>query len=130
MLLRLTCVLGLFGLPAFAQDVDCENQITQLDMNMCSYQEWEAADAVLNETYADTLATVQARDGEYAPEGPSEEDRLRRAQRAWVAFRDANCDVAGYQMRGGSAEPLLINICLRQMTEDRIAELQAQTETF
>jgi uncharacterized protein YecT (DUF1311 family) len=129
-MLRTAILLVVAPCAAFAQDVDCVNQTTQLDMNQCAYQEWQAADADLNAVYAETLAIVQERDRSYTPEGDSEEDRLRRAQRAWVAFRDANCDVAGYQMRGGSAEPLLVNGCLRQMTEDRIAELQALTETF
>ena len=115
---------------ATAQEADCINQPTQMDMNICAYQDWQAADATLNTVYADALATVQASDAEYNRDGDSEEVRLRRAQRAWVAFRDANCDAAGFQMRGGSAEPLLVNGCLRVMTQDRIAELQSIATGF
>jgi uncharacterized protein YecT (DUF1311 family) len=118
------------ALPASAQQVDCSNAITQLDLNNCAAQDWEEADARLNEVYAETLAVLQEADASYPISGDSEEDRLRAAQRAWIAYRDANCDSAGYPMRGGSAEPLLTYGCLRRMTEDRIAELKALTETF
>jgi uncharacterized protein YecT (DUF1311 family) len=130
MRLHLVAVLCLAPLAASAQDVDCSNQITQLDMNMCAYKAFEAADAELNRVYAETIAYMQAADRDYPPPGDSEEARLRKAQRAWVAFRDANCDSAGFQMRGGSAEPLIVNGCLHAMTEERIAELRSLTETY
>ena len=88
-MLRYAIALTVAPCAAFAQDVDCDHQLTQLDMNTCSYQEWVTADAELNSVYAAAITIVQMRDREYAPEGASEEDRLRIAQRAWVAFRDA-----------------------------------------
>jgi uncharacterized protein YecT (DUF1311 family) len=127
MRLCLIALLCLAPLTAFAQDIDCNNQVTQLEMNQCSF---EAADAELNRVYADAIAFLQAADREYAPQGASEEERLRRAQRAWVAYRDAHCDAAGFQMRGGSAEPLLVNGCLRFMTEQRIADLESVMQTY
>jgi uncharacterized protein YecT (DUF1311 family) len=128
--LRLATAICIFPFVAAAQEVDCNNQVTQLDMNMCSYEEWQAADARLNRIYSEAIAFLQAADRDYPPEGATEEDRLRNAQRTWVAFRDANCDAAGFQMRGGSAEPLLINGCMRSMTEDRIAELESVMQTY
>lgn len=123
-MLRLAFALCLTPFAAAAQAVDCVNQPTQRDMTLCAYQDWQAADARLNDVYARAVATVQAWDSDYAAEGDSEETRLRRAQRAWISYRDANCDAAGYQMRGGSAEPMLVNSCLQQMTDQRIAELE------
>jgi uncharacterized protein YecT (DUF1311 family) len=127
---RLAFALCLFPLAATAQAIDCSTETTQLEMNICTLQEYKAADADLNAVYADVIATLQTADAEYPTEGASEESRLRAAQRAWVAFRDLNCDVAGYQMRGGSAEPLLINSCLRAMTEARITDLLGLVETY
>ncbi|MGL5010107.1 MAG: lysozyme inhibitor LprI family protein [Paracoccaceae bacterium] len=129
-MIRPMTVFFALSLPAVAQEVNCFDPITQMEMNICSYQEWEAADADLNRVYAAAMAIVQARDAEYPIQGLSEEDRLRAAQRAWVTFRDANCDAAGYQFRGGSAEPLLINGCLRSMTEARIEELEGLVSGF
>lgn len=121
--------LLLLPIPAVAQDQTCFDG-TQQNMNACTYAEWEAADADLNRVYAEVLATLQDSDANFPPDGNSEEDRLRTAQRAWVAFRDANCDLAGYPMRGGSAEPLLTYGCMRQMTEERSTELQALVQGY
>jgi uncharacterized protein YecT (DUF1311 family) len=129
-MLRYALAICLLPFAATAQEVDCSDAITQSDMNDCSYRAWQAADAHLNRVYAEAIAVVQARDQDYPLDGPSEEDRLRAAQRAWVAFRDANCDTAGFQMRGGSAEPLLVNGCFHFMTEQRIDELQSVLETY
>ena len=37
------------GLAAFAQDVDCGDMITQIEMTACSEQAWQVADADLND---------------------------------------------------------------------------------
>lgn len=127
---RLAIALCLLPFATIAQDIDCTNESNQLEMNVCTLQEYQAADAELNAAYARALAAVQARDAVYTPEGASEEVRLRTAQRAWVAFRDANCDMEGYQMRGGSAEPLVINSCLRAMTKARTLSLMDLAEPY
>lgn len=124
------CLLGLSALSAVAQEVDCANAITQMDLNICQQRDWEAADTRLNDVYADVIAVLRESDAAYPLDGPSEEDRLRNAQRAWIAFRDADCDAAGFPMRGGSAEPLLIYGCMSRMTEDRITELTLRIQQF
>ncbi len=127
---RPIAALFLLSLPASAQEVNCANAVTQLEMNTCQQEVWAESDERLNGVYAETLAILQQSDADYPIDGPSEEDRLRDAQRAWVAFRDANCDSAGYPMRGGSAEPLLVFGCMHQMTEARIEELTLLTQGF
>jgi uncharacterized protein YecT (DUF1311 family) len=122
-LLVLTCL----ALPAVAQDVDCRNTSVQMELNLCAEQDWQAADARLNRVYKATMAAMKAMDQSLPPDLQGAAATLRDAQRAWIAFRDKNCNLAGYPMRGGSAEPLLIYGCLRQMTEDRTAELQELT---
>jgi uncharacterized protein YecT (DUF1311 family) len=92
------------SLPAAADQTYCPTAVTQTEMNSCAAQGWEQADARLNDVYAQTLAILQASDAENPVDGDSEEDLLRAAQRAWIAYRDANCASAGYPMRGGSAE--------------------------
>ena len=129
-MIRPLAALFLLSLPAAAQEVNCADAVTQQDMNACQYETWQEADARLNGVYAEAVAIVRQTDAEYPLDGLSEEDRLRAAQRAWVTFRDANCDSAGYQMRGGSAEPLLIFGCMHQMTEARIDELTHLTQAF
>ena len=122
-LLALTCL----STPALAQDIDCANTSVQVEMNFCAEQDWQAADAELNRVYKAVMAEMKAKDQSLPPELQGAAQTLRDAQRAWISFRDTNCRLAGYPMRGGSAEPLLIYGCLRQMTQDRSAELQALT---
>jgi len=114
--------------PVLAQDVDCANTSVQMEMNFCAEQDWQAADAELNQVYKSVMADMKSMDQTLPPELQGAAETLRDAQRAWITFRDTNCRLAGYPMRGGSSEPLLIYGCLRQMTLDRSAELQALTE--
>ena len=128
--MRLMIAVCLMPIVVQAQEVDCANALAQQDMNLCAAQDWEAADAALNEVYGGVVATMQQADADYAPDGATEEARLRRAQKAWIAYRDAACDSAGFAMRGGSAEPLLVYGCLRALTEQRTADLQALVEGY
>ena len=128
--MRLTLAFCLLPFAAVAQDVDCDNATAQQEMNSCAEQEWQAADVDLNTTFAAVLAVMQESDQTYPAEGKTEEARLREAQRAWVAYRDAACDSAGYPMRGGSAEPLLTNDCMWRLTTQRTDDLKSLIETY
>ena len=55
---------------------------------------------------------------------------LKEAQRAWISFRDKACEVEGYAMKGGSAEPLLVYGCMRQLTEDRTGQLTGFVDSY
>lgn len=128
--MRLAMALILLPLGAAAQEVDCTNATAQQEMNFCAEQDWQVADAALNAAYADALALMRQSDAAYLPEGDSEEERLRAAQRAWVAFRDAACDSAGQAMRGGSAEPMLTYACMRTLTDERTEGLRALLDYY
>jgi len=122
-------ILILLSAPALAQSLaetsDCATAITQQDLNICAEADWQEADAVLNDTYGNVMAAMKAMDADLPPALQGGETALRTAQRAWITYRDANCTAAGFPMRGGSAEPLLVYGCLRQMTLDRTEELLA-----
>jgi uncharacterized protein YecT (DUF1311 family) len=128
--MRLIAAFCLLPFAATAQDVDCTNAVTQQEMNLCAELDWQVADAELNDAYAAVIAMMQNIDAETTPIGVTEEARLREAQRAWVAFRDATCDVAGYAMRGGSAEPLLIYGCMMTLSAERADELRGLVEDY
>ncbi|OYX26871.1 MAG: hypothetical protein B7Z10_01925 [Rhodobacterales bacterium 32-66-7] len=115
--------LWLAAMPLAAQEIDCANAFAQQEMNICAEQDWQAADEALNQAYQEVMAEMKVMDEQLPPELQGAEAALRTAQRAWIAYRDANCEVSGFPMRGGSAEPLLVYGCLRQMTENRTEEL-------
>ena len=50
-------------------------------------------------------------------------DKLKKSQRAWVAFRDANAEFGADEMRGGTGEGLLYMGTVTQMTRQREKEL-------
>lgn len=102
-------------------------------MNYCAGQDFERADVELNAAYRTAIASAQEADREYAritqgnegrDSGPGEEASLREAQRAWVTFRDAQCQGESYEARGGSMQPMLYDGCRATLTRARTAELR------
>tara|TARA_B110001454_G_C12723278_1_gene436239 strand:+ start:36276 stop:36512 length:237 start_codon:yes stop_codon:yes gene_type:complete len=51
---------------------------------------------------------------------------LRKAQRAWVILRDAECEFDNYDSRGGSIHGIEIAACLSEITGRRVTELKAK----
>jgi uncharacterized protein YecT (DUF1311 family) len=44
---------------------------------------------------------------------------LLKAQRAWLAYRDAACEVQASPYEGGSIQPLIWFSCLSELTAER-----------
>lgn len=122
----LTALLFLFTLPVFAQDenVDCENQLAQQDMNYCAAKEFDVADAELNAVWKEAKASAREMDAEFAEEMKGAEAALLAAQRGWIAYRDGQCELAGWEAHGGSMEPMLVSGCLAEVTRARTKELR------
>lgn len=117
--------------PAAAQtEPDCKAPETQADMTICAGKDHEKADKQLNVEYQKLRKLLTERDKTADADGKGATDALVTAQRAWVAFRDANCALAGFQARGGSMEPMLIASCLTDMSSKRADELRQLSEGF
>lgn len=123
-------LLSVLPVTSLAQETDCAAAQTQAEMNACAYQDWEAADAVLNALWPQARAVTKAQDADLPEELKGADQALLDAQRAWIAFRDAQCASEGFAMRGGSAEPLLIYGCMASLTEDRVEDLRAVIEGY
>jgi uncharacterized protein YecT (DUF1311 family) len=127
----LLLALALQGsLDARAREYHCRDPQAQLDMNMCAGIDFERADAALNAAWREAIAAARAADREIdrqSDQRPTEEAKLREAQRAWLLFRDAECTVEGYEeARGGSMEPMVYSGCRARLTRERIAQLRPQ----
>ena len=129
-MIRPVLLLACLSLPATAQEIDCENAVTQQDMNQCAYADWEAADADLNAAYKRALDLLTEWDAVLPEDEQGGAEALREAQRAWIPFRDRACEAEGYAMKGGSAEPLLVYGCMRLLTEERTAHLTGLVEGY
>jgi len=88
---------------------------TQGEMNREAAAEFQKADRELNKLYPQVVAKLDA-------EG---QEKLKAAQRAWVAFRDAQAALEADSARGGTMAPLLHSASLTATTQDRIKQLRA-----
>ena len=115
-----------------AEEYHCATPETQsqLEMNMCAELDFERADAALNAAWREAIAAARAADREIDRQSdrrPTEEAKMREAQRAWLLFRDAQCTVEGYaESRGGSMEPMVYSGCRARLTRERTAQLRPQ----
>ncbi|WP_045023525.1 lysozyme inhibitor LprI family protein [Rhizobium nepotum] len=117
--------------PALADDApDCTSPQTQTDMTECAGEDYEKADRQLNAEYQKVRKQLAERDRSAEESDKGATDALITAQRAWVAFRDANCDAFGFQARGGTMEPMLVSACLADMSSKRADELRQFSEGF
>jgi uncharacterized protein YecT (DUF1311 family) len=121
----LTIMLALAAAIQSAQG-NCRNPQTQLDMNFCAGDRFGQADAQLNRAYRDVVREAQEADrgdADLDTSHPNNEEALRASQRAWVAFRDAQCQYESFEARGGSMQPMLYENCRARMTRERIQQL-------
>ena len=80
----------------------------------CAYREYDYQDKRLNTVYQQVKRKL-----------PKEEvPNLIKVQRAWIAFRDAECYFEAYEMRGGSAEKQLAIGCKIALTRQRVQTLR------
>ncbi|WP_422373893.1 lysozyme inhibitor LprI family protein [Roseibium sp.] len=114
---------------AQAQDgPDCNNAMTQLEMNQCANMDFQAADAELNAVYKKAMAKMRDTDSYLPDDLKGAADTLREAQRAWIPYRDKACEAYGFLAKGGSMEPMLYSNCLTDLTNQRVKELQELVE--
>jgi uncharacterized protein YecT (DUF1311 family) len=103
----------------FAQ---CNRAGNQLELNACAVDELAAADQKLNEIYKALLNKEK--------KNPAFIQKLRAAQRAWVAFRDAEldamfaCNDSDQRQCWGSMLPMRYAYYKAKITSERAARLQ------
>ena len=100
-------------LSANALAEECANATTHLEMNTCTAQQYQAADKKLNQTYQAAIKRAEA----------PQRELLKKAQQAWIALRDADCNFIGSGTEGGSVQPMIISQCLNEKTVEREAFL-------
>lgn len=108
--------------PQQAQDDGLSRQFTTcmdrsggvtLNMIECISAEAQRQDDQLNRAYQALRADLP----------PERKKQLLEAQRAWIKFRDTNCDFY-YDPDGGTLARVMANDCVMQMTANRARELE------
>ena len=88
---------------------------SQQAMNRCAGDANQRADAALNAQWAKVVAI-------YGDDAESKK-LLLDGQRAWLKYRDAQCQLAALDSRGGSIWPLINSGCFASLTRQRTKEL-------
>ena len=115
---------------AQAQEKDCKYPQTQADMTSCEQDRYDTADKALNEQWKKTRSQMADVDKNLQEKDRGGEKALLTAQRAWISYRDAECEAEGFQARGGSMEPMLVAGCLANLTEQRTKELKSLSDAL
>ena len=89
-------------------------------MTYCADWQFKKEDAGLNDVYG--------RLKENYAEIPIAKTALTTAQRAWLAFRDAECKLEASAVEGGTAQPMIYSQCLSRLTQLRTEQLQKRLD--
>lgn len=117
----------LCSVNAFADDgadVDCSNAITTMEVDICASRELEIVETDLNKAYQSLMR------GLTKPEPGEEENyalarkRLLEAQRAWVTFREADCQAQYALHASGTIRNAIYIGCMSERATQRIKELR------
>ena len=117
----LALCLVTIGLPVSALSQECNpSDESQMGMNICADADYKAADAKLNAAYQEIMKRLS--------DDAEGRKLLQTAQRAWIAFRDAECAFSANDSKGGSIYPMLVSECLTELTNARTAQLKANLD--
>jgi len=94
---------------------------TTLGISECLQGETAAWDKLLNTSY-------KALRADFRQQGDGLPEALLKAQRAWIAFRDAQCALDYQRWGGGSMRTIAAADCLMTMTAARAIELRDMGE--
>jgi uncharacterized protein YecT (DUF1311 family) len=115
-LLALAALLPAPLLSASALAQDCAKAADQMTLNQCADQSFRRADAELNRLYRQIEGRLKG--------APDSAKALVSAQRAWIAFRDAECAFSASDVTGGSIYPMIYSGCVEGLTRKRIDDLK------
>ena len=116
-LLTLLCTATLF-----ANEVQCKEDGTQIEMNQCAYEDFEKADKELNRVYKE-IRKKNKKDKFFLK-------KLKASQKLWLKFLDAeldaiySCEEGEKRICFGSMFPLLYNDSKTELTNDRTEQLK------
>ena len=107
------------GDPSAFPKLDCKSQdLNQAELDQCAGRDFNGADDRLNAVY-NMLVTKY---------DPQSEMLLKTAERAWIAYRDAECSFETNGTAGGSINSMEYTLCRTDKTKAHIKELSAQLD--
>ncbi|WP_080971077.1 lysozyme inhibitor LprI family protein [Burkholderia cepacia] len=117
---KLLCIAAAtFTMTAKAQQPVCHNDGSGVDAAACAHEDFVRADAQLNDAYHAALNMMGA-----GNERADARAALMAAQREWIRFRDADCQVQDRIFQHGTIRKATVQSCLKALTEQRTKELK------
>lgn len=105
--------------------INCETALNTHELNWCSEQEFDEADATLNAVYHKLLAHIGTVEDMSPGRRRDWTNAVRATQRHWIAFRDRDCgEVVGYEWNGGTGMTGAMLGCKINKTNGRTKELE------
>lgn len=102
-------------------EIDCSAARANAEVERCATLAQQETEETLNRAYKALVAELSLPDTEQ-DNYTAYRKKLLVAQRAWIAFREADC-AAQHEMASAIGHTLLLN-CKQQRAEQRIKELQ------
>ncbi|WP_168203130.1 lysozyme inhibitor LprI family protein [Marinobacter fonticola] len=100
---------------AVAEPLDCAAPVTTVDINRCTGQTVERAEATLDK-YLQASLRRNAENSELT-------DRINASQTTWQAYREAHCGAIYEALKDGTLRGTAAGQCQLRMTRERIYEL-------
>lgn len=110
------------GMSWAADEIKCNPDGAQIELNACARNEFEKADKELNQTY-NAVLKKEAADLLFIA-------KFRQAQKAWILFRDADLDAwfacpdANVKVCWGSMYPMSYQSRKAELTRERTRHLK------
>ena len=101
---------------------DCKEVITTPDINQCAQIEFESVEKKLNETYRRVLKSLNKPDEDMVSYSGIKKG-LIEAQKAWVSFRQKDCNAYFTLHASGTIRTVMYIGCMQSHAERRIKEI-------
>ena len=102
------------GDAATGAHAPCWQSGTTVEITNCFAESGKQSNVELNRTYARIMTVLEGGDRQ----------RLRKAERAWAAYRDATCDAEYELWDGGSGGPAALLACVDRETRRQTEHLR------
>lgn len=117
--MKLALLVGLMGLTLMGQAAlaaDCDRAGDQTQINACADGAYKQIDNEMGDAYSKLKKRYLIM--------PAVHAALVKAQRGWLMFRDAECNLEKAGEDGNTAQPMVFSMCLSRLTRARIEQIQ------
>ncbi|MBL7543288.1 MAG: DUF1311 domain-containing protein [Bdellovibrionaceae bacterium] len=104
------------------------------DLKKCSSQDYHFADKKLVQLFLSISEHIKSRMNAAATDAsdPAAEtlSRLENAEKAWITYREAQCQYEGTVMLGAESETIVVSGCLSRLTKERVKMMEESLASY